>query len=74
MTMAYVEPDKILYPRYRGTVRCQNCGAEYSKGGWVYGYYDEGTSNRFNVIGRIGDNVCPNCRAKNNLPYPKVKS
>ena len=62
MGMAYPNVPKVLTPRYKNTVRCQYCGAEYKRGHWVYGYYDEGTSNRFNIVGDIPDGVCPNCR------------
>ena len=62
MGMATVRKRETPKPRYKGTVVCDCCHAEYSPGGWCKGFYcGQDTSTRFVSIWKVKDGVCPNC-------------
>lgn len=60
--MAQVSPPAKKLPRYKGTVVCQSCGAEYTPGNWVIVVYEKGTGNDFHPIGSLEKGRCPICR------------
>jgi hypothetical protein len=60
MGMAIIKPRETPKPRYKGTVVCHNCFAEYSPGNWCRGY-SEGTSGNFIPVTKVLDNCCPIC-------------
>lgn len=65
MGMANVEERITPKPRYKNTVVCSRCHAEYNpKTKWGYGYYEEGTTGAVVVLGKLPEGVCPGCRKK----------
>jgi rubrerythrin len=56
--------EPTILPRYKGTIVCQNCKAEYTPGRkWCYGYHDKSTTTYgFHKLGDIPEGVCPICR------------
>ncbi len=63
MASAYPAP-QMINPRYKGTVVCGHCRAEYTPGNWVYGFWENtvSTCSNFMVCGKIPDDQCPICR------------
>lgn len=49
--------------RYKGTVVCPNCHAEYKPGNWHRGYH-EGTSSEFTARSKVPDDCCPICNTE----------
>jgi hypothetical protein len=48
-------------PRYKNTVVCPNCHAEYNptlKWAWVM---FEGTSSTYTILSRMKEGICPGC-------------
>ncbi len=63
MGMAYHVEKKVIAPRYKGTVVCQNCETEYSPSlNWANVRHHPGTTGGRDVINRIPENVCPVCK------------
>ena len=60
MGMAIIKPREVPKPRYKGTVICPHCFAEYSPGDWYRGY-SEGTQSTFIPIAKVEENCCPKC-------------
>ena len=65
MGMAIIKPRETPKPRYKGTVVCSHCFAEYKPGNWCYGY-SEGTQSTFIPMYMIKDDCCPACNHKRN--------
>ena len=65
MGMAQPQRKTVIQTRYKGTVVCQNCEAEYTPStGWVNVRYHPGTTGKYDILGRIPWNVCPLCKTK----------
>jgi hypothetical protein len=60
MGMAVIKPREVPKPRYKNTVVCSHCFAEYKQGNWVKGY-SKGTESAFYPLSKIQDNCCPIC-------------
>jgi hypothetical protein len=64
--MGFVE-EVTLEPRYKGTIRCQNCGGEYSKNTEWCKVWDisKGTEKSKHVLARkLEKGFCPCCGTK----------
>ena len=57
-------------PRYKDTVVCGECLAEYRPGRWVTVRYAKDTTADYRVLGRIPESVCPLCRTPRNGVKP----
>jgi hypothetical protein len=69
--MATLLKPKTIKPKYKNTVVCQTCTAEYKVSKhWHRGYRTGGRnstlSNNFVSIGHIKEDVCPMCRTPRN--------
>ena len=69
MMATQIQPRKstgeLMAKRYNLS-HCSNCDAAYSPSKhWVYGWYSEGTDNKFNIMGRRKETECPLCGQKN---------
>jgi len=55
--------NNIIKPRYKGTVVCQNCAAEFAPGKWVRGFYaTRGTdTSQFHKMSEVPADECPMC-------------
>ena len=54
-------------PKYKGTIVCVRCHAEYNpETKWLWGYHkdDDTSADSFVVLGRIPDGACPCCNHK----------
>ena len=60
MMMLVRLPTASPAPKYRGTVVCRRCHAEFSPGKWILVSY-EGTSSIPYYEGRVPDGHCPAC-------------
>jgi hypothetical protein len=61
MGMAEIQMSTTPRPRYKNTVVCPNCHAEYNpeaKWGWVL---YEGTSSHGMLVSRLKEGTCPGC-------------
>jgi hypothetical protein len=63
--MAYIDPPKTPLPRYKGTVVCPGCWAEFTPGIWVRGFYGgdaHSTENQpFIKTSTVPAGKCPHC-------------
>lgn len=67
MGMAVAEAKRTPKPRYKNTVVCEGCHAEFDPSlHWMSGF-TTGTTGDFHPMFEIGKNKCPICRkpAKN---------
>jgi len=63
--MVILETPKTPEPRYKNTVVCDHCHAEYNPSlNWASGYYETGTTGNFISTSKIGKGKCPVCRRK----------
>jgi len=63
MSMATPGIRKKLKPKYRSTIVCDHCNAEFLPGEWWNIAYTTGdTSVQFSVINQITQNACPICK------------
>jgi hypothetical protein len=60
--MVIIEPRPTPAPRYKGTVVCTCCHAEYAPGNWWIVSYDDGTSGRRTWRYPLPAATCPICR------------
>jgi len=62
--MATFKPQCTPTPRYKNTIVCAHCHAEYDPTArWVYGFYPPGsTADEFTSVGTVPEGVCPVCR------------
>jgi len=66
MGMWQPEPVVTPKPRYKNTVVCPSCHAEYNpKTRWVWVTYMAGsTANDYKKLGDVPKDVCPGCLTK----------
>jgi hypothetical protein len=67
MTMATLIKRETPSPRYKGTVVCNCCHAEYSPGAWCRGLHcgQDTQNHRFVKIADVREGHCPVCDGKN---------
>ena len=62
MGMATIEQEQTPRPRYKGTVVCVKCHAEYNPSDhWYRGYYPKGTTDGFIATSKVPRDQCPMC-------------
>lgn len=72
--MAQVALPKRKLPRYKGTIVCQCCGAEYKPNlSWAVGY-SVGTESGAKLLYPLGKKKCPICRTDEEDIIPEEKT